>query len=133
MEAQLCRGVLVATSGFTATGLTLNLGLNFVPTPGETYTLVANSGNAITRNFTDLANGSIVTLSYNSTAYRFLVSYEGNDGNDLVLTAQGSAPRSPAPTTAASPSASPARSPSPPPDTRPPPSRKRAHCPRASP
>src|SRR5208337_5160633 len=81
---------LLATSGFTASGLALNLALNFAPTPGQNITLVDDSGSPIDGNFTNLEDGSLVTLSYHSTPYLFRVSYEGNagnGGNDLVLTA----------------------------------------------
>ena len=76
---------LLATNGFTATELTLNLALNAAPTPGQNITLVSDSGSPIVGNFTNLANGNVVTLIYNSTPYQFLVSYEEGAGNDLVL------------------------------------------------
>src|SRR5208337_2455283 len=78
---------LLATNGFTAAGLTLNLALNAAPTLGQIITLVSDSGSSINGNFTNLADGNVVTLSYNDTPYQFLVSYEGGAGNnDLVLT-----------------------------------------------
>ncbi len=81
---------LLATNGFTAAGLTLNLALNAAPTLGQKITLVSDSGSAIDGNFTNLADGNVVTLSYDDTPYQFLVSYEGGDGNDLVLTSVAS-------------------------------------------
>ena len=83
-------GALLATNGFTAAGLTLNLALNAAPTPGQNITLVSDTGSPIDGNFTNLANGSLVTFSYNDTPYQFLVSYKGGAGNDLVLTAVAS-------------------------------------------
>ena len=71
---------LLATNGFTAAGLTLNLTLNAAPTPGQIITLVSDSGSSINGNFANLADGNVVTLSYNDTPYQFLVSYEGAPG-----------------------------------------------------
>ena len=83
-------GTPLASNEFTASGTTLNLALGFAPTPGTQITIVDNTAtpaesNPIVGEFSNLAPGSIVTLSYQGTSYPFLVDYQGGDGNDLVL------------------------------------------------
>jgi hypothetical protein len=72
-------------------GATLNTVLynGFKPTAGQKYVLVSNDGtDAITGTFTNAAQGATITVG----AYQFSVSYTGGDGNDLELTALGTAP-----------------------------------------
>lgn len=55
----------------------------FVLTPGTILTVIDNtSANAISGTFTNLVDGSTVTLGVN----KLQVSYSGGDGNDLTLT-----------------------------------------------
>ena len=37
-------------------------------------------------NFTGLPEGAVITVPFGGADYRFLISYRGNDGNDVVLT-----------------------------------------------
>ena len=78
---------LIATNGFTASGLALNLSLNFAPTNGQQITLIHDTGSAISGAFIGLAQGRSTTANFNGTTYYFLVSYTGGTGHDLVLTA----------------------------------------------
>jgi streptogramin lyase len=77
---------LLASNGFTATGLTLNLALSGVPTHGQLSTLVHDTGTAISSNFTGLTAGSTTTIAFSGAPYSFGVSYTGGTGTDLVLT-----------------------------------------------
>ena len=74
-----------------ATGVTIESGaqFNFVAvgsntlTPGTVFTAIDNtSANPITGTFSNLPEGSIVTINGNN----FQASYSGGDGNDLTLT-----------------------------------------------
>ena len=77
----------VTISAFTATGSTVNLSLGYAPTPGTTLTVVKNTGlGFINGTFSNLSQGQMVSLSYNSVTYQFVASYFGGTGNDLVLT-----------------------------------------------
>jgi hypothetical protein len=89
-------GLPLASRGFNATGLTLSLTLNFPPTPGTQVTLLDNTatpaaGNPIDGTFANLPQGGTISATYNGTPCLFQANYTGGDGNDLVLTAMGSA------------------------------------------
>ncbi len=78
--------VPLATSGLNASGLTLDLTLNFTPSPGTNLTIVRNTGlGFINGAFTNAPNGATVNLTYNGKTYPFIAWYYGGDGNDLVL------------------------------------------------
>ncbi|MDZ4405030.1 LamG-like jellyroll fold domain-containing protein [Prosthecobacter sp.] len=78
------------SNGFTATGQTLNLMLDFAPIIGTELMLVNNtSSNPISGTFTNLANGVTVPLTYNSVTYNFIANYTGGTGNDLTLLLPG--------------------------------------------
>ena len=78
--------VPLTTHGLTATGTTVNLALNYAPVAGTSLTVVNNTSSGfISGTFDNLAQGQMVTLSYNSAAYHFLANYYGGTGNDLVL------------------------------------------------
>ncbi len=78
--------VALTTNLFNAANTTLNLTLNFAPTPGTNLTVIRNTGkNYILGQFNNAANGATVNLSYNGTTYPFIAWYYGGDGNDLVL------------------------------------------------
>ncbi len=76
----------VTAASYTASGdATFTLG--FAPTPGTNLTVIKNTGLPfITGQFSNLANGATVSLSYNGTIYPFVAWYYGGEGNnDLVL------------------------------------------------
>ena len=73
--------------GLKATGMTVNLVLNFAPVPGTNLTVVRNTGPLLIEGaFTNLPNGATVNLNYEGTLHPFVVWYYGGEGsNDLVL------------------------------------------------
>lgn len=76
----------VTAASYTATGdATFTLG--FAPTPGTNLTVVKNTGLPfISGQFSNLANGATVNLTYSGTTYPFVAWYYGGEGNnDLVL------------------------------------------------
>ncbi|MGC4016170.1 MAG: EF-hand domain-containing protein [Luteolibacter sp.] len=77
----------VAWDGFIATGITLSgTTLTGPPHRGTEYVILSNPGDtAVTGTFNGLPEGSLVILTYGGNSYRFLLSYEGGDGNDIVL------------------------------------------------
>jgi alpha-tubulin suppressor-like RCC1 family protein/phosphodiesterase/alkaline phosphatase D-like protein len=78
--------VPVTVNGLTATGNTVNLALGYSPATGTNLTLVNNTGlPLISGTFDNLAQGQLVTLSYNGVNYKFVANYYGGTGNDLVL------------------------------------------------
>ena len=78
--------VPVTASSYTATGNSVNFSLNFVPSVGSNLTVVKNTGlGFIGGRFSNLAQGQVVSLSYNGAAFRFAANYYGGTGNDLVL------------------------------------------------
>ena len=78
--------VLVVSHGFTATGSTVNFTLSYAPVPGTTLTVVNNTGLPfISGTFDNLAQGQVVSLIYNGVTYKFVATYYGGTGNDLVL------------------------------------------------
>ncbi|MDB6173040.1 MAG: rcc [Chthoniobacteraceae bacterium] len=71
---------------FSAGGAMLSISLNFAPPVGTNLMVVKNTGlGFIGGTFTNLAQGQVVTLSYNRVDYRFIANYFGGSGNDLVL------------------------------------------------
>jgi hypothetical protein len=78
--------VPVSSNGFTATGQTVNVTLNYAPTAGTQLMVVQNTGLGIIRGtFSNLAQGQTVALSYGGVTYNFVANYYGGKGNDLVL------------------------------------------------
>ena len=76
----------VYATGFTATGATFNASLNFAPAVGTALRVVNNIGpDPILGTFNNLAQGQLVTMTYESVVYRFVANYFGGTGNDLVL------------------------------------------------
>jgi kumamolisin len=91
----------ITAYGFNATGQTLNVDLNFIPTVGTVLTVVNNtSPDPITGTFTNVPNGGTVQLTYNGAShfgtggasaltsgavYTFTANYSGGNGNDLTL------------------------------------------------
>ncbi|WP_395739382.1 choice-of-anchor D domain-containing protein [Prosthecobacter sp.] len=87
--------VPVTTPLINATGTVVNLSLNYVPVPGTQLMVVNNTGlGLIGGAFSNLAHGQAVNLSYNGVTYKFVASYNGGTGNDLVLLWAGSRPLS---------------------------------------
>ncbi len=78
--------VPVTTALINATGSTVNPSLNFAPAPGTQLTVINNTGlGFIGGAFSNLAHGQAVNLSYHGVTYKFVASYYGGTGNDLVL------------------------------------------------
>ena len=78
--------VPLSAIGFTATGSTVNLSLDYAPATGTTLTVVRNTGQGfINGTFNNLAQGQAVALSYGGVDYKFVANYYGGSGNDLVL------------------------------------------------
>lgn len=74
------------TGAVDVTGGTLNVSIldDFVPALNDVFIIIKNdAADAVTGEFTDLAEGANVVLG--SVTYQ--ISYEGGDGNDVVLTA----------------------------------------------
>ncbi|HEY1083558.1 MAG TPA: choice-of-anchor D domain-containing protein, partial [Prosthecobacter sp.] len=91
--------VPLTVAGLNASGLTLNLALNFAPAAGTNLTVVGNTGTGpISGVFTAgtgfvdtngsgfLENGELVVLNHAGVNYEFIAWYYGGPGNnDLVL------------------------------------------------
>lgn len=76
---------VVGTVAFTG-GVALNVSHwnNFRPAVGNTFVIINNDGvDAVTSTFTGLAQGATVTVD----GVVYTISYNGGDGNDVVLTA----------------------------------------------
>jgi len=85
--------VPVSSNGFTATGKSVNLTLNFAPAPGTQLMVVRNTAPGIIRGtFSNLAQGQTVALSYAGVTYHFVANYHDGQGNDLVLLWTGEDP-----------------------------------------
>lgn len=77
------------------TGLSIGtITLDYAPTPGTSLMLIKNTALPfITSQFSNLAQGQTVTLSYGGVSYNFVANYYGGTGNDLVLQWRGMAAR----------------------------------------
>lgn len=76
----------LSSNGFTATGSTLNLTLNYAPAAGTALVVVENTAlSFINGTFDNLVQGQTVALSYAGITYNFVANYFGGTGNDLVL------------------------------------------------
>ncbi len=97
-------GVLRATNQ-TLSGMTvkinpsaavLNVSLDYVPSLGDTFVILANEGaNPIDGYFSGRPEGAeflLVSSVDNSSLYQFQISYLGGTGNDVVLTMNGILP-----------------------------------------
>jgi autotransporter-associated beta strand protein len=75
------------TGSITITGGNVSLSLGYEPAFGQQFTVINNlSSVAITGVFSNLADGGIISATFNSVQYDFVADYQGGDGNDLVLT-----------------------------------------------
>jgi alpha-tubulin suppressor-like RCC1 family protein len=78
--------VSVTSASYTATGNDVSIILGFAPPAGTNLTIIKNTGlSFINGQFTNLAHGQTVDLSYGGKSYRFVANYYGGTGNDLVL------------------------------------------------
>jgi len=76
----------VTATSYSATGNDVSISLGFAPPTGTNLTVVNNTGlGFITGQFSNLAQGQAVNLTYNGIAYKFVANYYGGTGNDLVL------------------------------------------------
>jgi hypothetical protein len=74
---------------YTASGNSIEFTLNCVPTAGE-LTVIRNTGPGfIGGQFSNLAQGQAVDLTFSGTNYHFIANYYGGSGNDLVLVRAG--------------------------------------------
>ena len=79
--------------GSALTGSSVSFTLNFAPAPGTSLMVVNNPGlEFISGTFSNLAQGQVVSLSYNGASYNFVANYYGGTGNDLVLVWAGTRP-----------------------------------------
>ena len=78
--------VPVTANGYTASGNTVAITLNFAPATGTELIVVKNTRlGFINGNFDNLAQGQTISLSYGGITYKFVANYYGGNGNDLVL------------------------------------------------
>lgn len=76
----------VTAASYSATGNSVSLSLSFTPPTGTNLTVIKNTGLAfISGQFSNLAHGQAVDLSYGGKSYRFAANYYGGTGNDLIL------------------------------------------------
>ncbi|MEO5912945.1 MAG: cadherin-like beta sandwich domain-containing protein [Luteolibacter sp.] len=86
MAFQRAADTAVSARAYDATGLNADISLTFAPPNGTSLTMVDNTGlNFITGEFSNLAQGQVVSLGYQGLIYKFVVNYHGGTGNDLVL------------------------------------------------
>ena len=80
------------TGGVTiAPGATMDLQLNFIPLPGDSFTIIDNDGDldAVTGTFAGYADdSSFVVVAFNGAHVPMTIDYNGGDGNDVVLIAE---------------------------------------------
>lgn len=82
--------VPLTAGSFSGDGQAVNIALGFAPSVGTELRLVNNTGVLpIAAEFTNLAHGATVPLTFNSVTYNFVASYTGGTGNDLTLLLPG--------------------------------------------
>jgi alpha-tubulin suppressor-like RCC1 family protein/phosphodiesterase/alkaline phosphatase D-like protein len=78
--------VPVSADGFAASGIPVDIILDFAPTTGTILTMVNNSSlGFIHGRFSNLTQGQRIGLTFNGRTYAFVANYFGGTGNDLVL------------------------------------------------
>ena len=78
--------VPITANGYSATGNSVDLTLNFAPPTGTPLTVINNTSlDFISGTFENLAQGQAVALGYGGATYNFVANYYGGTGNDLVL------------------------------------------------
>jgi autotransporter-associated beta strand protein len=76
-------GQLAVTGSVTLTGAVLAPVLTFTPTPGQQFEVIANDGtDPVSGTFGNLPEGATFPLAGGT----FQITYQGGDGNDVVLT-----------------------------------------------
>ncbi|NLF68877.1 MAG: hypothetical protein GX575_07460, partial [Candidatus Anammoximicrobium sp.] len=66
---------------------TLAIDLGFSPSPGDSFTIIDKTGGgAISGTFKDLPEGTVFSVTTGSYSATFQITYQGGDGNDVVLT-----------------------------------------------
>jgi autotransporter-associated beta strand protein len=80
------------TGAVDVTGSMLNLTLGFAPTSGS-FTIIANDGSAdaVVGTFSGLPEGMVFTRTTGGNTATFQITYQGGDGNDVVLKAMDAA------------------------------------------
>jgi alpha-tubulin suppressor-like RCC1 family protein len=78
--------VPVSADGFAASGIPVDIVLNYAPVPGTILTMVNNTSlGFIHGRFSNLAQGQRIGLTFNGKTYDFVANYFGGTSNDLVL------------------------------------------------
>ncbi len=78
---------IAVTGSVDLTGSSANFTVTAGFTPGDQYTLISNDGiDAVVGNFTGLPEGTVTTIG----PRRYIITYHGGDGNDVVLTPEQS-------------------------------------------
>ena len=76
--------VFLSSESFSNNPLSVVLGAGFAPAPGQQFTLIDDRFiGPITGTFRDLPEGA----RFFEGGYEFAITYAGDDGNDVVLTA----------------------------------------------
>ncbi len=66
---------------------TLAIDLGFTPSAGQSFTIIDKTGGgAVSRTFKDLPEGKVFSVTTGSYSATFQITYQGGDGNDVVLT-----------------------------------------------
>ena len=74
---------VVVQGDINITGASLNITGSYAPKVSDRFIIMDNQGsNAITGTFNGLAEGT----AFNTNGMRFRITYQGGDGNDVVLT-----------------------------------------------
>jgi Ca2+-binding RTX toxin-like protein len=81
-------GHLDVSGAMAINGASLNVSLGYQPTAGTTFTIVNNdASDAVSGTFNGLAEGQIFSVATGPFTANFQITYQGGDGNDVVLTA----------------------------------------------
>ncbi|MFM7072990.1 MAG: autotransporter-associated beta strand repeat-containing protein [Planctomycetota bacterium] len=79
---------LIVTGSVALGNATLAIDLRYTPTVGETFLLIDNDGtDAISGTFAGMPEGMVFTVVNGTDSATFQITYQGNTGNDVVLTA----------------------------------------------
>ena len=78
---------VVANGQITLDAPQLSLRLGFATVHSDSFVIVLNNGSApVAGTFFGLAEGATVATTYNGQIHNLRISYQGGDGNDIVLT-----------------------------------------------
>jgi hypothetical protein len=79
---------LIVTGGVALGSATLAIDLRYTPTVGEPFLLIDNDGtDPISGTFAGMPEGMVFTVVNGANSATFQITYQGNTGNDVVLTA----------------------------------------------